>query len=136
MIVIDADVMVFALVDHTRAGDTARAAMIADDDWSAPAHMPFEVQRTLHKAVVARKLPAADADTATEALAAMQIEYVSTDATLLRTVWRLRHNVSVYDATYLAVAALEDTTAVTFDARLAKAAEYCGLPAAVRLLTY
>jgi predicted nucleic acid-binding protein len=37
-------------------------------------------------------------------------------------VWKLRHNVSIHDAAYLAVAALHDAPLVTFDARLAEGA--------------
>ncbi|WP_063047347.1 type II toxin-antitoxin system VapC family toxin [Nocardia pseudovaccinii] len=76
--------------------------------------------RTLRKAVLGNHLTA---DAAFRALAAMQIVYVGTDVSLLHTVWAMRHNVSVYDAAYLAVAVLHDAPLTTFDARLAKAAE-------------
>ncbi|MEV6136361.1 type II toxin-antitoxin system VapC family toxin [Nocardia sp. NPDC051990] len=123
MIVVDANVMVMALSSPATQGNTARAAMLADDDWIAPAHMPLEVLRTLRKAVLGNHLTANDADAAFRALAAMQIVYVGTDVSLLHTVWAMRHNVSVYDAAYLAVAVLHDAPLITFDARLAKAAE-------------
>ena len=51
-----------------------------------------------------------------------EVDYVNTDSLLLQAVWKLRHNVSCYDAAYLAVAALHDAPLVTFDARLAGAA--------------
>ncbi len=53
---------------------------------------------------------------------------------LLHAVWAMRHNVSVYDAAYLAVAAMQDAPLVTFDARLAKAAEQTKAPIRVVLL--
>lgn len=53
----------------------------------------------------------------------MQIEYAGTDVVLPQTVWAMRHNVFVYDAAYLAVAAMYDASLVTFDVRLAKAAK-------------
>ncbi len=115
--------MVMALASAMLSGYCARAAMLADDAWIAPAHMPLEVLRTLRKTVLDDRLTADDADTAFQALIAMQIEYVGTDVVLLQTVWAMRHNFSVYDAAYLAVAAMYDASLVTFDARLAQAAE-------------
>ena len=122
MIVVDANVMVMALSSPSAQGDAARAAMLADDDWIAPGHMPLEVLRTLHKAVVGKRLATTDAEAAFRALAAMQIEYIGTDNPLLQSIWAMRHNVSVYDAAYLTVAATHDAPLITFDARLAKAA--------------
>ena len=61
-------------------------------------------------------------EVAVGALTAMQIEYIGTDNPLLQSIWATRHNVSVYDAAYLTVAATHDAPLITFDARLAKAA--------------
>jgi len=122
VIVVDANVMVMALSSPTTQGDTARAAMVADDDWVAPAHMPLEVLGTVHNAVLGDHLTADDADAALRILTAMQIVYVGTDIPLLQAVWAIRHNVSIYDAAYLAVAAMHDAPLITFDARLAQAA--------------
>lgn len=123
MIVVDANVMVMALAGPSDRGETARSALFADDDWAAPAHMPLEVVRTLHKAAVTNQLAPADAEAAFHAVTAMRITYVETDSLLLHTVWKLRHNVSIYDAAYLAVAVLHDAPLITFDARLAKGAQ-------------
>lgn len=106
-----------------RAGARARAAMLSDDIWIAPAHMPLEVLRTLGKAVLGGHLGVDDAEAAFQALTTIQIEYVGTDVVLLQAVWAMRHNISVYDAGYLAVAAMYDAPLVTFDARLANAAD-------------
>jgi predicted nucleic acid-binding protein len=122
VIVVDANVMVMALAGPSDRGEAARTALFADDEWAAPAHMPLEVVRTLHKAALTDQMAGADADAAFRTLTAMQITYVETDSLLLHTVWKLRHNVSSYDAAYLAVAALHDAPLVTFDARLAKGA--------------
>ncbi|TLG17953.1 type II toxin-antitoxin system VapC family toxin [Nocardia cyriacigeorgica] len=124
MIVVDASVMVMALTSPTAQGDAARLAMLGDDDWAAPGHMPLEVLRTMHKAVLRNQLTAHDADAAAAALAAMQIRYVDTDDIMLRSVWAMRHNISIYDAAYLTVAVLNDAQLITFDARLAKAAAH------------
>jgi predicted nucleic acid-binding protein len=123
VIVVDANVMVVAPAGPCGRGEAARSALFADDDWAAPAHMPLEVVRTLHKAAMTNRLAATDADAAFRAVSAMQITYVETDSLLLHTVWKLRHNVSIYDAAYLAVAALHDAPLITFDSRLAKGAQ-------------
>ena len=123
MIVVDANVMVVALSSPTADGDAARTAILADDDWVGPAHMPLEVLRTLRKAVIGRRLSPDDADAAFRALTSMQIVYIGMDVPLMEVVWTMRHNVSPYDAAYLAVAAMHDVPLVTFDARLAAAAE-------------
>ena len=123
MIVVDASVMVFALSSPTSQGDAARSAMTADDAWFGPAHMPLEVIRTLRKAVVAGRMTEDDVAAAFTALMAAEITYVGAGEALLRAVWSMRHNVSAYDAAYLAVAAEYGARLVTFDARLAKAAE-------------
>jgi predicted nucleic acid-binding protein len=123
VIVVDANVAVMALVSPTAAGDSARAAMVPDETRIAPAHMPLEVLRTLGKAVLGGHLRVDDADSAFQALVAMQIDYVGTDVVLLQAVWAMRQSSSVYDAAYLAVAAMHDAALVTFDARLARAAQ-------------
>jgi predicted nucleic acid-binding protein len=134
VIVIDANVTVMALVSKSAPGDSARAAIFADDAWIAPAHMPLEVLRTLRKAVVGRHLPTDDAEAAFQALMAIQVEYAGTDVVLLQMVWAMRHNISGYDAAYLAVAAMHDAPLVTFDARLARAAEWAKANISVNLL--
>ncbi|HEY5854188.1 MAG TPA: type II toxin-antitoxin system VapC family toxin [Aldersonia sp.] len=123
MIVVDANVMVIALTSTAADGDAARAAILADDVWTAPAHMPLELLRTLRKAVIGHRLNPDDADAAFRALTSMQIVYVGMDVSLMESVWAMRHNASPYDAAYLAVAAMHDAPLVTFDARLAAAAE-------------
>jgi predicted nucleic acid-binding protein len=123
VIVVDANVMVLALASPTGKGDAARAVLTADDLWFAPAHMPLEVIGTLRKAVVGGQLAEVDAVAAFGALMAAEVTYAGATDALLRAVWGMRHSVSAYDAAYLAVAAERGAQLVTFDARLAKAAE-------------
>jgi predicted nucleic acid-binding protein len=123
VIVVDANVMVLALASPTDKGDAARAVLTSDDLWFAPAHMPLEVIRTLRKAVVDGQLAEPDAVAAFGALMTAEITYTGATDTLLQVVWLMRHNISAYDAAYLAVAAERGARLVTFDTRLAKAAE-------------
>lgn len=134
MIVVDANVIVVAFTSSGSAGDAARAALLADVDWWAPAHMPLEAARTWHRAVLNKRLAKDDADSAFNTLAAAQIRYTAPDRALLHWIWTVRHNVSAYDAAYLALAAEYDAPLVTFDARLATAAELVTPALHVRLL--
>jgi predicted nucleic acid-binding protein len=134
VIVVDANVMVFALSSATAPGDAARAALTEDDLWLAPAHMPLEVLRTLRRAVVGRHLDESAAVAAFTALTEAEVTYVGATPALLRMVWAMRHNVSAYDAAYLAVAAEHGAALVTLDARLAKAAGQVVPSVPVRLL--
>lgn len=134
MIVVDAGVLVLALTSGTSQGDAARAALNDDDGWLAPAHMPGEVLRTLHQAVLREQLELEDAETAASTATALAIEYVLPDAVLLRTAWAWRHNISIYDGLYVAVAAERSATVITVDRRLADATAQLGIPVAITLL--
>ena len=123
MIVIDASTMVFALASPSAQGDAARAVLAQDDLWLALAHMPLDVTRTLRKATIGGAMTEANAAAAYQALATAEITYVGTTPILLATVWAMRHNVSAYDAAYLAIAAQHEARLVTLDSRLAKAAK-------------
>lgn len=134
MIVVDAGVLVLALTSGTSQGDAARAALNGDDGWIAPAHMPGEVLRTLHKAVLREQLELEDAEAAADTATALAIEYVLPDALLLRTAWTWRHNISIYDGLYVAVAAERSAAVITVDRRLANATDQLGIPVAITLL--
>lgn len=136
MIVVDANVVVMALVSSAAEGDSARAAMLPAEVLIAPGHMPLEVLRTLSKAVVGGHLTIDDAEAAFRALLVMQIEAVGPNIVLLQAVWAMRHDISVYDAAYLAVAAMHDAPLVTFDARLADGANQVEPDIRVNLLRH
>lgn len=92
MIVVDAGVLVMTLTSGTPQGDVARAALNTDNGGLAPALMPGEVLRTLHKAVRHKQLKPEDAEAAADTFTALAIECVLPDALLLRTAWAWRHN--------------------------------------------
>jgi len=131
VIVVDAGTLVLALTSGTSHGDTVRTALYGDDRWLAPAHMPGEVLRTLHQAVLREQLEPEDAQAAADATAALAIEYVLPDAVLLRTAWAWRHKLSIYDGLYVAVAAERSAAVITIDRRLANAADQLAIPVAI-----
>jgi predicted nucleic acid-binding protein len=134
VIVVDAGVLVLALTSDTSQGDAARSALNDDDGWLAPAHMPGEVLRTLHKAVLRKQLEPEDAEAAADTATALAIEYVLPDALLLRTAWAWRHNISIYDGLYVAVAAERSAAVITVDSHLASATDQLGISVAITLI--
>lgn len=96
--------------------------------------MPGEVLRTLHKAVLHEQLKPEDADADADTFTALAIEYVLPDALLLRTAWAWRHNISIYDGLYIAVAVEHSAAVITVDSRLASATDRLGIPVAITLL--
>jgi predicted nucleic acid-binding protein len=124
VIVVDAAAWVRALVDAD--GDAARSVLESDLDWAAPAHMPIEVLRTLRRYEYAGLLTAGQAGEFAGLVEDADVRYAEPEGWLLATVWRHRHNISPYDAAYVALAMNYDVPVVTFDARLAKAARAVG----------
>jgi len=116
--VVDASAMIDVLTDTTR-----RAALLPlfDDDLFAPDLLISEVMSFLKRMTTARKLARPEADRLALALRQAPIEYLPTWPYAER-MWTWRHNLSPYDATYVALADDLRAPLVTTDSRLAKAA--------------
>lgn len=119
MIVVDASVVVAALLSSSGAGARARERLRLDPDLHAPHLLDVEVTAALRRRV---RLGHTDAGRATQALtdlidlAALRWDHEP----LLQRAWELRENVSAYDAVYVALAEALETPLVTTDARLAR----------------
>jgi predicted nucleic acid-binding protein len=87
---------------------------------SAPELIDLEVTSVLRRLCAATQLDPARADQALTDLDALRLERIP-HRPLLRRCWELRHNVTVYDAAYIALAEILDVTLVTADQRLANA---------------
>lgn len=122
MIVVDAGVLVRVLVGEFSARQAAREALSPDGSWAAPDHMPLEVLRTFRRYELAGSLSAAATSAATRAFLSMNIALHRSEPWLLKEVWAIRHNVSIYDAPYVAIASAFAAPFVTVDERLARAA--------------
>jgi predicted nucleic acid-binding protein len=107
VIVIDAALMVDALTDDGPAGDAAQAELAVDPHWAAPEHLRVEVTSAIRGRWLAGKLTDERADAA-----------VRTWNELAGRVWELRHNVTPYDAAYLALAEARGCRLVTTDGKL------------------
>jgi len=94
--------------------------LISDGDLHAPHLLDVEFQHALRRLVVARTISderAADARTDFADLTIIRYPHVS----LADRMWELRHNVTAYDAAFLALAEALDAPLVTCDGRLARA---------------
>jgi predicted nucleic acid-binding protein len=127
-VVLDASIAVRVLLS---AGDVDRALRDrVHGSWChAPHLIDAEVGRVLRRRVAAGSI---EEDSAAAALAAMRS--LITDryphTAIAAAAWRLRHNLTYYDALYVALAARLGCPLLTADARLARAP---GLPCGVQL---
>lgn len=96
------------------------ADLIAGAFILAPALLDVEVLSVLRRAVLHRQLAEPRALLALEDLLAWPIERIA-HTVLLRDAWQHRHNLSVYDAFYVAAARLYNASLLTADGPLTRA---------------
>ncbi len=131
MIIIDASVVTAALTEDGSFGRNARAALARDTHWAAPAHLPVESANGVRNLWRAQKITEQRASAAINALHNLTYDEVSL-AGLMPRIWQLRHNITPYDAAYVATAELLGVTLVTADVKLSRAP---GIHCAVRVVT-
>ncbi len=120
MIVVDASVLLAALLSERGAGALARERLRGEGDLHAPHLIGVEMTSALRRRVrLGQTNPDAAwtvlADVATFPLMRWDHE------PLLSRVWELRDNLTVYDAMYVVLAELLDARLLTTDARLGRA---------------
>lgn len=116
---VDASLLAAALADDGEFGDRARGRLDGELA-AAPELIYMETANVLRKGLLRGLLSKDRADVALADLLLLRLETVS-HRELLPRVWELRHNVSTYDAAYVAVAEGRGLTLVTSDTRLAQA---------------
>lgn len=119
MIVVDTSAIIGVLAGQPQVPQLVDR-LISDGDLHAPHLLDVEFQHALRRLVVARTISderAADARTDFAALTIIRYPHVS----LADRMWELRHNVTAYDAAFLALAEALDAPLVTCDGRLARA---------------
>ncbi len=119
MIVVDTSAIIGVLAGQPRVPRLVDR-LISDSDLHAPHLVDVEFQHALRRLVVARAISderAADARMDFADLTIIRYPHVS----LADRMWELRHNVTAYDAAFLALAEALDAPLVTCDARLARA---------------
>ena len=116
--VIDASAL-FEVVSSTTLGEIV-GRTIRDRDLIAPELIDAEVLSTIRRGVLSEIVPESIATAAVQRLINMPITRYS-HAGLIAYACEYRHNVSAYDAFYLAVARKNEIPLVTVDARLSRA---------------
>ncbi len=94
--------------------------VIHDRQLAAPEMLDAEILSILRRHVASEKVPASRAETLLRDLEAVPIRRVP-HRRLVVTAWKHRHNVSAYDALYVALAELLDAPLLTADGRLMRA---------------
>ena len=119
MLVVDASVLVAALVD---AGPTGRWAesLLATGPLAAPHLLPVEVAGVLRRAARAGDVSEDVAALAHADLLAMPVQLFPY-APFAGRVWELRANLTAYDAWYVALAEFLDLPLATLDRRISRA---------------
>ncbi|MGI8512004.1 MAG: type II toxin-antitoxin system VapC family toxin [Solirubrobacteraceae bacterium] len=130
MTVLDASAAVPVLADEPE-GRPVLAALEDELFVSVPDHFHAEALSGVRGLAIGGKLARTDATAAIERL--RQLRVMSFPALeLVRDIWALRHELTVYDAAYLALARSLDTQLITLDAGLAAVAKREGRLAATR----
>ncbi len=127
---LDASAAVRVLAPNDDDGFALQARLL-EQRCVAPHLIDAEVGHVLRRRVAAGDLEATNGEAALMALPALVVERFP-HGTLARAAWRLRNNLSYYDALYVALAARLGAPLMTTDKRLANAP---GLPCTVEVIS-
>jgi predicted nucleic acid-binding protein len=119
VIVVDASVLAPALTDDGPDGDVARARL-RGESLAAPELLYLDTASVVRRQLRCGELSVRRAELALTDLLELPFRRASHQPLLPR-CWELSHNMTVYDAAYVAVAELLDAVLVTADARMASA---------------
>ncbi len=118
--VCDSSALVALLLDSGPDGRWA-ADVLAGSDLAAPDLVGFEVANIIRRHELADLVSTDQAAQAHADLLDLTIEQWPYEI-LARRAWEIRRNLSIYDASYVALAELTDATLVTLDRRISGAA--------------
>ena len=118
--VVDASVLVAALVDTGSDGRWATAAISDHRPLVAPELAPAEATNILRRLELSRRVSSSEAAAAHSDLLRLDLE-CHPFAPFAERVWELRANLTCYDAWYVALAEALGIPLITLDRRIAKA---------------
>jgi predicted nucleic acid-binding protein len=119
VLVVDASVLAVALLDDGQDGDHLRARLHGED-LAAPSLIDLEVVSVWRGLARGGQLESRRVAFALDDLRALPLQRVDHAALVLR-CWELREDLTVYDASYVALAEALRATLLTGDQRLARA---------------
>ena len=119
MLVVDASVLAVALLDDGLDGDQLRARLHGED-LAAPSLVDLEVVSVWRGLARGGQLDPRRVAFALDDLRALPLQRVD-HGTLVMRCWELRENLTVYDASYVALAEAIQATLLTGDRRIARA---------------
>lgn len=119
MIVVDASV-VLALLLRYPGFPSLKERLSADPSWHAPHHVDLEIANALRRNLASGRVSEQRASRALDILMKLPLTRWPHTPFLPR-VWRLRANLTAYDAAYVSLAEALDVPLVTRDRRIAKA---------------
>ena len=118
MIVVDASVLAVALADDGQDGDLVRARL-RGEELTAPGLVDLEVASVWRRQIRDGDMDARRAALALADLAALPLRRAAHQVLLAR-CWELRDNLTIYDASYVALAEALEVTLLTGDGGLAR----------------
>ncbi|RRS00750.1 type II toxin-antitoxin system VapC family toxin [Glycomyces terrestris] len=115
-LVVDNSLIIYVLLEGN-GNDLLRRRLSAPRTLHAPNLIDYEFGHALRGLLIGGKITEADADSARTDFADLPIRRYPGSATADR-AWALRHNFTVYDASYIALAELLGAPLLTGDAKL------------------
>ena len=122
MIVLDSSVAVAALIETERHYEWANH-LVADNEIAGPEFFLAEVCNILRRLEMAGNIPADESTASQQVLLDMEVRLLPFRPYAQR-IWTLRHNLTCYDAWYVAVAESLGCPLATMDFRLARAGSF------------
>jgi predicted nucleic acid-binding protein len=120
VIVVDASVLVSALIADDAAGERMRLRLDAEDLVCAPEVIDLEVANAWRRELLAGNISEDRSRLGLDDLADLPLVRMS-HRPLMHRIWELRHNLTPYDAAYVALAEILDVTLLTVDGRSTRA---------------
>jgi predicted nucleic acid-binding protein len=120
VLVVDASVLVSALIADDDAGERMRLRLDAESTVCAPEVIDLEVANAWRRDLLAGRIGEDRSRLALEDLAGLSLTRMP-HRPLMPRIWELRDNLTPYDAAYVALAESLDVTLLTVDGRLARA---------------
>ncbi len=120
MLVVDASVLVYALIADDDTGERMRLRLDAEATVCAPEIIDLEVVNAWRRDLLAGRIGEDRSRLALEDLADLSLARMP-HRPLMSRIWELRHNLTPYDAAYVALAESLNATLLTVDGRSTRA---------------